>query len=304
MNRRDFLKFVGATGLTVSVPELALAQHARPRQPVLRIAFLTDFHLPASGHNDMFAKVIDAVQEQFKVNLILFGGDNVFAADGQSRADAETQLENWVNLVDRYVGVPTASCLGNHDIWGWVPPLATDSLIGRRLAMTAFGMASRFDAFDQAGWRIIMLDAVQPNRSGYRGQIDKTQFDWLSAQLAAHKAPTLLVSHIPLLSVTPMLNREALVGLYGIKISSARAVSNARSLVDLISLHPNVKLCVSGHMHMLDHIRYKGVVYQCCGAVSGAWWKGPYEGFDPSFSIIDLFSDGDHRVVTKKITQL
>jgi predicted phosphodiesterase len=72
---------------------LALAGLASTARPVaraesearrsLRIAFLTDSHLPGSpGENTRFARLLDRVQGQKdKPELIVFGGDNVMAVD-------------------------------------------------------------------------------------------------------------------------------------------------------------------------------------------------------------------------------
>jgi hypothetical protein len=67
---------------------------------------------------------------------------------------------------------------------------------------------------------------------------------------------------------------------------------DARRLKDLFRIHPNVKLCLSGHTHLIDRVDYLGVTYLCSGAVSGAWWKGPYQEFQNSFTIIDLYDGG------------
>ena len=66
----------------------------------------------------------------------------------------------------------------------------------------------------------------------------------------------------------------------------------------LFRQHPNVKLCLSGHVHLADEVTYLGVRYLCNGAVSGGWWKGPYQEFGPAYAVVDLFEDGsfDHHL--------
>jgi hypothetical protein len=53
-----------------------------------------------------------------------------------------------------------------------------------------------------------------------------------------------------------------------------------------------VKVCLSGHIHLVDRVDYLGVSYLCNGAVSGAWWKGPNQEFGNGYAIVDLFPDG------------
>ncbi len=56
--------------------------------------------------------------------------------------------------------------------------------------------------------------------------------------------------------------------------------------------HKNVKLAVSGHIHLTDRVDYNGVSYCCNGAVSGRWWFGKYQHTEAGYAIIDLYDDG------------
>jgi 3',5'-cyclic-AMP phosphodiesterase len=47
---------------------------------------------------------------------------------------------------------------------------------------------------------------------------------------------------------------------------------DARRIVELFHQHKNVKLCLSGHIHLFDRVLYNGVTYICDGAVCGRWW--------------------------------
>ena len=66
------------------------------------------------------------------------------------------------------------------------------------------------------------------------------------------------------------------------------------------SQHRNVKLAVSGHLHLNERIDYAGVSYLCNGAVSGGWWKGPHLEFPEGYGVIDIHPDGtfEHQYVT------
>jgi predicted phosphodiesterase len=63
-------------------------------------------------------------------------------------------------------------------------------------------------------------------------------------------------------------------------------------LKEVFKDHPNVKVCISGHIHLQDELTYLGVRYFCNGAVSGNWWKGNFQEFAPAFAIMDFYDDG------------
>jgi predicted phosphodiesterase len=75
-------------------------------------------------------------------------------------------------------------------------------------------------------------------------------------------------------------------------ISHAEMHTDATALHDRFRAAGNVRLCLSGHIHLLDRCELDGVTYICDGAVSGAWWKGPLDGIREGFGVIDLRPDG------------
>ena len=64
------------------------------------------------------------------------------------------------------------------------------------------------------------------------------------------------------------------------------------SLKKLFLAHPNIKICLSSHIHLQDELEYLGIKYYCNGAVCGNWWKGSFQEFAPGYAIIELFDDG------------
>lgn len=67
---------------------------------------------------------------------------------------------------------------------------------------------------------------------------------------------------------------------------------DVRRIKDLFSNYPNIKLAISGHVHLVEKTNYLGIDYLCNGAACGAWWKGKYQEFPPLYAIIDLYEDG------------
>ena len=77
-------------------------------------------------------------------------------------------------------------------------------------------------------------------------------------------------------------------------IDQAEMHTDATLLHDLFKRSGKVKLCLSGHIHLLDHCVLDGVGYVCDGAVSGNWWKGVLQGVPEGFGCIDLRPDGSY----------
>lgn len=264
--------------------------------PVLRVAFLTDAHLPAGGHNDDVRHAIGLAQSRYRAGLILFGGDNVFAAEAGPRENANAQLENWQRLIGDTVRVGRASVLGNHDSWGLAKG-GKEFESGRRAALRAFGMPARYYAFERAGWRFLMLDTVHPAPSSYSAYIDPEQRAWLERQLDNPK-PTILVGHVPLLSAAQLVAGETVRKGGAARVAHTRVLADGRDLTELLRRKPQVNLYLSGHLHMSEQILFRGVEHVCGGAVCGGWWKGEYEHFGPRMSLVDLFADGRSYVRT------
>jgi len=61
---------------------------------------------------------------------------------------------------------------------------------------------------------------------------------------------------------------------------------------ELFNAHPNIRVCLSGHLHLYERVLYNGVTYICNGAVCGGWWDGPYKQCSPGYGVIDLYDDG------------
>ena len=274
---------------------MATSDAQSSKSPALRVAFLTDTHLPASGRNSQFRKVLDLAQNQYRADVLLFGGDNVMGVEVQPLAEAKSQLANWREMISQTVKVPYASCIGNHDLWGWSSKGNKDLYTGKRMAMDAFDMPGRYYSFERAGWRFLMLDAIQPGPYGYSTSIDEEQFEWLRREIQKSVLPTLIVSHAPVLSVTGLLMGGPKPGSSSFRVPSHKYLANSHAIVELLAERPQVKVCLSGHMHMIDEVKYRGVRHVCGGAVCGGWWRGPFEKFDPAFVLVDLFKDGGSR---------
>lgn len=165
--------------------------------------------------------------------------------------------------------------------------------------MDELGLSSTYRSFDRAGWHFIVLDSIQPSCGpvGYVARLDQAQFDWLERDLAQtpESTPVVVLSHCPILSVSAYFRMHAEDGGTW-RVPGSWMHIDARKIKDLFRGHPNVKLCLAGHEHLVGKTQYLGVTYACNGSVSGAWWEGPFQETEPGYSIVDLFDDGTHRV--------
>ena len=302
--RRDFL-----TGAAAALGLAALPSRAAPtrqeRKRTLRIAHLTDMHVtpPRKGKQDSEAGFTAALRhlssQPIQPDFILFGGDMIWDALRNSKQGALAQWDIWKRVVAAETTLPWHACIGNHDIWGWTrndPAIKHDPLYGKGLVIEQLGMPHRYYSMDQGDWHVIVLDSLQLNAAldvGYSAIIDDEQMAWLTADLAAvpTSRPIIVFSHAPIMSGAVFMPGNS-VKQGAFVINAASMHMDVKRLKDLFHRYPNVKACISGHVHLIDEVRYLGVRYCCNGAVCGGWWTGPFQEFPPAYALIDLYADG------------
>jgi len=233
-------------------------------------------------------------------DMILFGGDMIMDSLKTSKEEALALWSLWSRIFSAEVRLPYHLALGNHDVWGWAvhdqPAISRDPDYGKALAMRHLGLDKSYYSFDRGGWHFVMLDSLQIDygaTSGYVLRLDDEQFAWLAGDLSATnpKTPVCVLSHAPILAVCPLVDQHIMTSGNWI-IPGALTHRDSRRIKNLFSRHPNVKLCLSGHVHLVDDVTYRGVRYCCNGAVSGNWWKGDYEEYGPCYALVDFYDDG------------
>jgi len=311
MNRRDFLHRSGAlalgatVGLVTAAP--ALAAPVNPgRKRALRAAHFTDIHVrpdqPDLEHPEegMAAAIRHAQAQADRPDLLLFGGDCIGDALYTPKDEVLRQWDVWNRIFAAEVKTPARLCLGNHDIYGWAhqdrAAAERDPHYGKALAAERLGLKDLHYSFDQGGWHFVVLDSMQPDYATdhhYIARLDEAQFAWLARDLAATPAatPVCVLSHIPIFSAAAFFDGPREHGAEW-SVPGAWMHIDARRLKDLFGQHPNVKVCLSGHLHMEDDVTYLGVRYLCNGSVCGGWWKGKHQEFGPSYALLDFYDDG------------
>jgi len=293
LTRRNILSMLGSVPL-LSLPALATAAPKSRRN--LKVAYFTDIHLPCC--NQINARAVQAFKKAQHCDLFLFGGDNLMAVDHQPEDKIQAQFDNWKRFTKKHVNKPHRSILGNHDVeLGFINDGTPMS--GKHRTSELYGMKNRYWVEKFAGWQIIGLDTVHQNERGYIGHIDDEQLHWLEQVLAADRTtPTMVMGHIPILSVTALADAGNKCHKNSMPVSFCTQVSNSRQVIKLFRHAGNVKLCMSGHTHMNDRCDFGGTTYVCAGSVCGSWWKGSHQGFSPSFTQVDLMAGGEFNLKT------
>ncbi len=299
MERRSLIKSLGAL---LVAPALPLKTFAAGNKPVLRIAHLTDVHLKDKFDAPArFVKCLHHVQQQSRVDFILNGGDVVFDMNKENLGTIDAQWKLWHSVIKSDCSLPIHYVLGNHDVW-WNEDDKTQMLYGKKFSMDQLQLSTPYYRFIKNGWKFILLDSVHldVDNTWYIGKLGDVQFAWLENELNNTPAdmPVLVMSHIPLLTATNMVDDEPAVNKW--EITGGEMHTDIAKITALFYKHPNVKLCLSGHIHLRDKVVYNNVTYLCNGAVSGAWWEGNKRETPPGYGLIDLYADGsfEERYVT------
>ena len=297
MKRRELLRTLGLTAAAVTssqVSKAALPTLKLPRKRVLRIAHITDVHArPAQTINAAVAKCFHTIQSlNEKPDVIFHTGDYIDDALGTRRGNVERQWKAWNKISKQENSLEIYHCIGNHDVWTG-PDSKGDPLWGKKFASEQLELHKPYYSFDRAGWHFVVLDSTMIREAGYIAKLDEEQFAWLESDLGKVSAtvPVMVLSHIPILGVSVFFDGEnEQSGNWTVPGSWMHI--DARRITELFYRHKNVKLCISGHIHLKDSVEYNGVSYFCNGAVCGNWWKGNYQQTPPGFALVNLYDDG------------
>ncbi|MBS1710054.1 MAG: metallophosphoesterase [Armatimonadetes bacterium] len=297
LSRRDVL----AAGAASLLPLKALGA-LEPPQKTLRVAHMTDFHVQPELHAaEGMAKALEHAMGR-KPGLILAGGDLIMDGFAQTEARTKLQWELFTKISRDHAGVSIHPAMGNHDVWGWNKKDShtdgSERLWAKKWFTDLFHLERTYYSFDKGAWHFVVLDDIALTPDGYNGMVGPEQREWLADDLAKTKKPTVVLSHIPILSVTGLAGGyDQAKGEWNVGGSTMAKDSN--ELRALFFKNKHVKIALSGHTHVLDRVDFDGVSYLCGGAVCGAWWKGNNGNTKPGYRLLDLHSDGsfDERYV-------
>lgn len=287
MKRRNFVKnFPLAVTAAAGVNSPINSPTASAPKPALTIAHITDVHIrPENGIPARFRKCLEEVKRK-KVDFFLNTGDSIHAADYKdiTRERVLEQWAAWDECKSGFDGYELYTCIGNHDPW-WAAPSKDDEMYGIGYVVKRANMPHRYYSFSKKNWHFMVLDGNNPGIS-----LDEEQLTWLRKELQAVPKGhfVLLMSHYPILTVTASWE--------------GGQHKDHKLLKELFYEHKDkVRVCLSGHQHLLDAAVYNNVHYYCNGAMSGFWWDkgdaksaqpGYYQETPPGYAVLKLYEDG------------
>ncbi|MEY2714021.1 MAG: hypothetical protein RIT24_364 [Planctomycetota bacterium] len=313
-SRRSFTALTGLAALGGALggafgiaPRAAHANPTAAAARALRFAHFTDLHITPDRDSEPGMKQAFAASQADGIEMILTGGDLIMDSYATKRAQVDREWTLLHKLFAEHCNVPVEHCLGNHDVFGWCRTKAEakgdEPDFGYARALAELKLASRWRSFDRNGWHFIVLSSVEldpTDECKYLGKLNDEQRAWLEADLAKNTLPTVVVSHIPIVTITPAIRGE------NIRRERETVVTGDYVHLDANDIHAafrksgKVKLVLSGHTHLIDRCEADGVTYACSGAVCGGWWKPTKTYCDPCYALIDLMDDGSFRYEIKR----
>jgi 3',5'-cyclic-AMP phosphodiesterase len=296
MQRRKFLQSISLIAAATSLPALTNAESSNKKK-YFSTAFISDIHIKpldiAEAGMKNALQNINRLKQQ--PDFIINGGDSIMDALAADKEKTKTQWDLFNKIMQAENKLPVKHCLGNHDIWGWQlkEDVKADTLYGKAWWLQQTGYTKTYYSYTHNNWHFIFLDSVQENNGGYIALLDDEQFNWLENELSNNKEKMIcIVSHIPIVSFCSAMFFKDMLPNGDWKLSRALLHTDARKIKDLFKKHPNIKSCLSGHIHLQDEVNYLGIKYYCNGAVSGNWWKGAFQDFVPAYALFYFYSDG------------
>jgi 3',5'-cyclic AMP phosphodiesterase CpdA len=285
-------RFIGAAALgggwlaaSVALPFV----NARAASPRLRVAFFTDVHARTEWDTPIaMMKAAQAIND-IRPDLVIGGGD--YITEG-FESPASRVASRWLvfrEMMDSVRGDKFLA-IGNHDLVAAMPadgsPPSPDP---KKVFRDLFSLERTYYALDAGGYHIVFLDSVEVVGGDlkYRGFIDAAQMEWLEAELdrVPHGKPIVAVLHIPVLTTFYQATEGGLAAT-----PANRVVVNNRELLAAFEGH-NLILVLQGHLHVLEAVRWRHTLFLMGGAVCGKWWRGPWQGTEEGFCVVDLEGD-------------
>jgi Icc protein len=299
MKRRNFIGNLSTLSLATSLSPSFVAGKNSKKKKGLKIAWLSDTHVkPTETAETGMRKAFRHVNNlDPKPDFIINGGDSIMDALAADKAKTQAQWDVWNRVIKEENKLPVYHCIGNHDVWGWQlkdEAVKTDPLYDKSWVLKEHNMPGKYYSFAKDKWHFIVLDSTQENNGGYIARLDEPQFNWLENELKNISPDKFIciVSHIPIVSFCSVMFSEKNEPNGDWKTSRALLHVDNRRIKSLFKKYKNIKVCLSGHIHLQDEVEYVGIKYFCNGAVSGNWWSGAFQEFEPAYALFDFYDDG------------
>lgn len=252
--------------------------------------FITDIHIqPERNAVEGFKKAIDEINK-INPDFVVTGGDLIYDALGVNYERADS-LFNLYNETIRLINSPVYNTIGNHEILGWYEksnvhrehPEFGKKMYENRIDKTYY-------SFEHKGVKFLIFDSIEevPESGKYYGYINNKQIEWLKNELSNTDTTTLLIisTHIPFITTFSQIKA-------GSQKENERGlvVENSKEVLDLFNNH-NLKLVLQGHLHFFEDLNIQNKIrFITGGAVSARWWRGPNDGMEEGFLIVNVKGD-------------
>jgi Icc protein len=295
VTRRGIIRAGMVAGVGIAT---GAARGAETRGKAFRVAHLSDMHVVPgpTRSGEGFAMALRSLEKLSpRPDLLITGGDHVMDSLKTNHDKLDPMWDLYTKTLKANTNLPAHPVIGNHDVLGWEAPdqiAPSTAGYGKALYCEKMGIEKPYYSFDAGGWHFICLDNIaHADPSGYVANFDEAQDAWLKDDLenTPKQTPICMITHIPLLAVCTYFFSPFKGKAYN--VSDAMMHHDSHRVIALLGKY-NVKLCISGHVHMVDRIEYLGITFICDGAVSGNWWKGKHFEFDEGYGIFDFYPDG------------
>jgi len=227
---------------------------------------------------------------------------NIVIGDICDEQGEEKDLLNMNHFLGK-LEAPTLYTIGNHETryrCEFEPGYRMQDFSHYFAAQKAFnGMEKLLYSFNLGGWHFVAWP--DPLRSNF-WETHPHYFDWLERDLSKHRErPTVIFQHVPIhpIGICPLINY-------------AEQVNVKKQLLDILSKHGNVKLVLSGHVHIPVKASFKTAVehrgirfinlpaagYRPRGFGEADFYGGPTQGF----AIVELVGK-NAQVTFKTVTE-
>jgi len=307
-NRKSFFKTLGLLGTSAllsnkleafnfpSASVNTVKGNSKLNSKPLRMAHLTDIHVFPNkvAEYGMAQALIDVNESKNKVEFIVNGGDAILNKYEVTKSRIQAQWNTFHNVLKENNNLEIHHCIGNHDLYSFALPdyRHRDS---KKWALQEYQIQSPYYSFTKQNWKFIVLDSIHGRNSvpGYYGNLGDEQYLWLEKELQDTPSDTFIciITHIPILAICTIFDGNNHADKkWNVPDNCLHA--DASKLTKLFYRFKNIKVCLSGHIHLIDHVNYLGIDYYCNGAVSGSWWNGTYLECDPAYAIMNFYADG------------
>ena len=260
MNRRTFLNHSLYTSGALVLPWVSSKATIGYTKPLT-------FGLVADVHQDIMH---DAEERLATFVAATIERDTDFNIQIGDFCEPKAKNRDFLKVWQQYRG-PKHHVLGNHDMDSSTKAVTTDF----------WEMEAPYYSFDQGGYHFIILDANFLNLEGkfvdyskanfyinddHRTWISPEQIEWLKADLAATKLPTLIFSH-------QGLAHES----FGVK--NRREIQVLLEAANAEAGFQKVIACFNGHNHVDSHRNINGIHYLDINSMSYQWLGEKYQCF-------------------------